>query len=89
MSKRICNNNVSEYRYEHHSTPNQKKRIKNAVLKPKEEKKITYNVIFNGNAFIGIGAIVFYETLTTSMKVLLCILFLLTGLSIIEEEGEE
>lgn len=86
MSKRICNNNVSEYRYEHHSMPNQRKRIKKAILNTKEENKIVYNINFNGTAFMGMGAVICCEALTSTMKVLLCTLFFLTGLSITEEE---
>lgn len=88
MSKRVCNNNVSDYRYEHHSMPHQRKRIKSATLNSKEEKKIIYNVNFNGIAFMGMGAVICCEALTVYMKILLCILFFLTGLSITEEEGE-
>ena len=86
MSKRVCNNNISEYRYEHHSMPNQKKRIKKAVLNIEEEKTITYNINFNMIAFMGMGAVIYYEALTPTMKVLLCALFFLTGLSITQEE---
>ena len=86
MSKRICNNNVSDFRYEHHSMPNQRKRIRKATLNTKEESKIIYNINFNDTAFIGIGAVIYNEALTSTMKVILCILFFLTGLSITQEE---
>jgi hypothetical protein len=86
VSKRVCNNNVSEYRYEYHSMPNQRKRIRKATLNTKEESKIIYNITFNGSAFVGMGAVIYCEALSSTMKILLCALFFLAGLSITQEE---
>lgn len=89
MSKRICNNNISEYRYEHYSTPNQKeKRIKKIKSQEIKNDTIVYDINFNGIGIIGIGFVLAYESLPPLIKILLSFLFICSSLSVKEGSKE-